>query len=79
MSYHYSNLSHTFILTNTRENPFEENERLFSSVCAPSHIHESLKRAEKLGTELAEQLLADGAEKILSEARNLSKTSEDIK
>ena len=53
---------------------FGENEKLFSSVCAPSHLHRSLELAEKCGTELAHQLLADGAGKILLEAKNASKT-----
>ena len=54
-----------------------ENEELFSSVCAPSHMHQVLSLAQTSGGELAQQLLNEGAGKILEEAKNVSKTMQD--
>jgi hypothetical protein len=54
-----------------------ENEELFSSVCAPSHMHHVLSLAQTSGSELAQQLLNEGAGKILEEAKNVSQTTQD--
>ena len=46
-----------------------ENERLFSSVCGPSHLDDLLELTERCGIELAQELLNLGAEDILQEAK----------
>ena len=54
-----------------------ETEQLFSSVCAPSHMHQVLSIAQRAGTELAQQLLNEGAGKILEEAKNVNQTTQN--
>ena len=54
-----------------------ENEELFSSVCAPSHMYQVLSLAQTSGSELAQQLLNEGAGKILEEAKKVSQTMQD--
>ena len=47
----------------------EQNEKLFSSVCGPSHLNDLFQLTENCGIELAQKLLDLGAEDILQEAK----------